>query len=296
MKQFLTLFIALFTLSNYCTSQNTDWAVVGASWHYEYTSFGIEGFTKYEVEKDTIVNGQTCSKVNIVNEFSNFGEPGYSNTEPSFYTYEEDSILYFTTQNKFDTLMNLKASPRDSWKLTNQTCTDERLVEVIDTGRTTINGCTNKWVYYTYEGFTTIVDTFYSYYGSVNHAFAYFDYCEDVVDKPSSTNLRCFQDGNCFYLNGVEDCESLDIKSESVGQHEISIFPNPTNDKINLKLPSYFEKKEVSYKLVDFTGKVILSETLISSAIDVSTIDPGVYFVKLEYEGQNFGSKRILIE
>ena len=104
MKLLPSSLILLFLLSFFGFSQNMDWATVGTTWRYDYFAFGVEGFTTYEVEKDTTVSGKSCTKVTIVNEYSSFGDPGYSNTEPSFFTYEEDSILFFTTQNQFDTI------------------------------------------------------------------------------------------------------------------------------------------------------------------------------------------------
>jgi len=297
MKHLLSSLILFCLFSFYGLGQNMDWANVGSAWHYEYTGFGIEGFTKYEVEKDTTVNGQLCSKITIVNEYSNFGDPGYSNEEPPFFTYEEDSVLFFTTQNQFDTLMNLKASPGDSWKLTNQSCTDDRFVEVLDTGRTTINGCENKWIAYSYEGFNTVVDTFYSYYGSVKYAFAYFDYCqENTIDKPVSVNLRCYEDGNCIYLNGVTDCESLNIESETLESYNIRLYPNPASNTITIALSNSKETNQISYQIIDLSGKIIQKDNLINSKVDVSTLDSGVYFVRLEQNGDYLGSRKVVIE
>lgn len=289
--------ILLFSLSFCGFSQNVNWASVGTTWRYDYFAFGVEGFTTYEVEKDTTVNGILCSKVTILNEYSNFGVPGYTSEEPSFFTYEEDSILYFTTQTQFDTLMNLKASPGDSWSLVNQSCTEDIYVEVLDTGRTTINGCENKWIAYSYEGFNTVVDTFYSYYGSVEHAFAYFDYCQEgAIDVPVSVNLRCYDDGNCTYLNGTPDCESLNVKSEIFESAGFRLYPNPASDNITIELSNNVKSTETNYQIIDLNGNVVLEGGLVNSSVDVSKLDSGVYFVRIEQNGEFLGGEKVLVE
>lgn len=294
--KFLHLSFILF-LSFHGFSQNMDWANVGTTWHYDYTSFGIEGFTTYEVEKDTTINGKLCSKITIVNEYSEFGDPGYTSQGDPFFTYVEDSVIFFTTQNQFDTLMNLSASPSDSWTLTNQSCTEDRFVEVLDTGRSTINGCESKWIEYSYQGFSTVVDTFYSYYGSVKHAFAYFDYCqENAIDEPVSINLRCYDDGNCIYLNGTPDCESLRVESEMLESGEIKLYPNPASDIIFIELPNSTKSNEANYQIIDFSGKIVLEGGLIGTNVDVSELDSGVYFLRIEQGSEYLGGRKVVVE
>lgn len=290
--------LILFFLLSFCGfSQNVNWATVGTTWRYDYFAFGIEGFTTYEVEKDTIVSTKPCSKVTISNEYSNFGEPGYTSEEPSFFTYEEDSILYFTTQTQFDTLMNLKASPGDSWSLVNQSCTEDIYVEVLDTGRATINGCVNKWIAYSYDVPSTVVDTFYSYYGSVERGFAYFDYCqENIMDKPASYDLRCYDDGNCIYLNGTPDCQSLNIESEILETEKIKLYPNPASDNITVELSNTIKPSETYYQIIDLNGKVVLEDKLVKSSIDISKLEGGTYFVLLELNGKSLGGGKVLVE
>ena len=288
--------IIFFSFSFLGLSQNVNWANVGTTWHYDYIAFGIEGFTKYEVEKDTIVNTKPCSKITVLHEYSNLGDPGYTSQGEPFFTYEEDSIIYFTTQSQFDTLMNLKAAPGDSWTLTNQTCTDERFVEVLDTGRTTINGCENKWIRYSYEGFNTVVDTFYSYYGSVEHAFAYFDYCQEAaIDKPVSVNLRCYDDGNCMYLNGTSDCENLKVESETLESNELKLYPNPASSHITIELPENIQPNEVNYRIIDLYGNIVLEGKVINSSLDVSNLKAGVYLVRLEQGGKSLGDGKVFV-
>jgi hypothetical protein len=81
----------------------------------------------------------------------------------------------------------------------------------------------------------------------------------------------------------VEDYKVNIVASSGLEENNIdglSIFPNPTNDFITIDLSSVNAiVKEI--KLVDLTGKTLLTSTIInnSSKIDLHTLSAGVYHV-----------------
>ncbi len=77
---------------------------------------------------------------------------------------------------------------------------------------------------------------------------------------------------------------------------EIKIFPNPSNNEINIKLPT---TKEYLLNISNSLGKVILSNTIQSFyKIEPKTIIPGVYFMTiLDFEtGISTNHKIIILE
>lgn len=61
----------------------------------------------------------------------------------------------------------------------------------------------------------------------------------------------------------------------------VSAFPNPTMDFVNLKIDNY---NNVSYTLMDLTGKILLTDRLNSelNVINLLNFKPGVYMLNVE--------------
>jgi hypothetical protein len=82
----------------------------------------------------------------------------------------------------------------------------------------------------------------------------------------------------------VDICENVDIVN---GSMELGLYPNPTNNLSNLVIKNY--TGEISYVVVDAQGKEIVGKTLeISSAfseeLDLESLVPGMYFVRVSTE------------
>lgn len=270
MKQLL-LVLLLFLSGNSVFGQNTEWAPIGAKWNYKYFGFGIEGFTRYYVDKDTVYLGENARKIIGKHEFSSFGEPPQLSDEFTFYTYEMDSVIFLAHNQQYDTLMNLKANIGDTWKLTNQSCVEDRKVTVLDIGYKFIDGCQNKMIVFEYQGFNAHIDTFYSNIGTINHSFYYSDFCaENAIDKPVSINLICYTSENCIYAKVINDCENLSVVSLE-GNNSISTYPNPFTNQI------FFEYDETLYpnidvKIYSYNGKILFHSNLNKNKT-LSTVD-----------------------
>ena len=98
-----------------------------------------------------------------------------------------------------------------------------------------------------------------------------------------------------FILTNSNNCDSivtldLTINSSSeintyAKQYEIQVFPNPTNDVLNVSLDKY-KIKEIS--LLDIQGRVILTQSnlLDKNRIDLSNFVAGIYFLNITtFEG-----------
>jgi hypothetical protein len=71
---------------------------------------------------------------------------------------------------------------------------------------------------------------------------------------------------------------------------ELKIFPNPVLSKINLEWEGagYFDEFEV--RIMDISGKEVLSEFFNQqpiASIDLGAIDPGMYFMHVKAKGKN---------
>lgn len=83
---------------------------------------------------------------------------------------------------------------------------------------------------------------------------------------------------NCALL---PDCElNAGTQINSKINSEIEVFPNPTNDILNIKTQSTDLKK---YELVDLTGRTIVSvkDNLPQYSLNISHLKKGVYFLNI---------------
>jgi hypothetical protein len=70
--------------------------------------------------------------------------------------------------------------------------------------------------------------------------------------------------------------------------YEATIFPNPTEDVLNIKTSSF---ENVTYTLYDAQGKLVMQNTLSAeqTPIQVSQLVPGAYSLELIFEEGNEG-------
>ena len=73
----------------------------------------------------------------------------------------------------------------------------------------------------------------------------------------------------------------LDINSSGIN-NRINIYPNPTNDKLNIEVSSAYKSMDLS--IHSMLGKTVLS-TGNQNVIDISTLVPGTYILKFNIDG-----------
>ncbi len=83
------------------------------------------------------------------------------------------------------------------------------------------------------------------------------------------------------------------VNIKSISDAEITVFPNPANDRI--KIRTSLSKFSADYSLVNYLGQTILSGlTGNSDYIDVSTLKPGIYYLELNDQKHKFQKIEIL--
>ncbi len=77
---------------------------------------------------------------------------------------------------------------------------------------------------------------------------------------------------------------------------QMQVFPNPCNDKLNIKLDEFNGNKAI-FNITDITGKVLLSGTLKNKiSIDVSHFSNGCYFIEVETDNHKTINKFVKIK
>jgi hypothetical protein len=76
------------------------------------------------------------------------------------------------------------------------------------------------------------------------------------------------------YANSATGIESLEVLNSS-----ISIYPNPTFDVLNLSFKADLKIK--SLFIISLDGKVVYTDSNPDSSVDISSLSPSIYFLKL---------------
>ena len=93
----------------------------------------------------------------------------------------------------------------------------------------------------------------------------------------------------------VTDCH-LGIEEEVTETVSFSVYPNPSSDNFTIELKGKYNTTNISYKLMDLTGKIALQGSATDNTISVSDIQEGVYLVYLEEGGQPVGVRKVVVE
>lgn len=72
-----------------------------------------------------------------------------------------------------------------------------------------------------------------------------------------------------------------------------ALYPNPVRDVINLKGGNELEGKLVNFAVYDQLGKLLLSDKLLNSQINVSSLKAGNYYLVIYYDNNVFGKSFI---
>ena len=100
-------------------------------------------------------------------------------------------------------------------------------------------------------------------------------------------------------VTNASGCEGSDTVSvifvlsvNSLEVSEITMYPNPTTDRITIEVSNFTSLGDVNVKVLDITGKVVMSEKLsgngnmFNETYDVSGLATGTYFVQFEANGE----------
>ncbi|HEU4719390.1 MAG TPA: PKD domain-containing protein [Bacteroidia bacterium] len=113
--------------------------------------------------------------------------------------------------------------------------------------------------------------------------------CTDSVCQNIAVYRMAYSSASVpFYVNVVGP---TGIRESS--QQSWSLFPNPAENEIRIKTDYSLNGKQ--YRIVDISGRILVSSRLDGNRIDISSFDKGIYFLQIE-NGDNgaFSSQRFI--
>ncbi len=107
-----------------------------------------------------------------------------------------------------------------------------------------------------------------------------------------TVQLMATNSNNCDNTKSVNIDVITDIYS--VKNNQYSIYPNPTNGKLNIVFNKYFPK---SITIIDLTGKILVEYKDISktNTFNVHKLQKGIYLLKFNYE-TSIATDKLIIE
>ncbi|MFZ6050716.1 T9SS type A sorting domain-containing protein [Halocola ammonii] len=307
MKTSTLLFSFLFLVSYFCQSQS-EWAPVGAQWHYEskFVSFsnGDEYYAPmlFTVTADTTVNGQTCSKVvqTLGDCCSNLSSANLETDEGlTFLTYaENDSIYFYDYHNEsFKLVMDLGMQVGDTLTYTlfstiggeNPYEVEAELI-VLDEGEVMVNGNELRQLTVSAPTFTGVESITFTETLGFSHFFLVIpEVLSGFCDGEYPNRLRCYNSPNFGMYEAVEyECDTSFVITDisEIDSPRISVYPNPADESISLEIENLPTGDQLDVSILDLQGREVKSATLRqnqnSLSIDSSDLPNGTYFLSLK--------------
>lgn len=81
---------------------------------------------------------------------------------------------------------------------------------------------------------------------------------------------------------------------ESTSQEAMQVYPNPTNGRVTIQTSFFADQTRI--RLCDISGRTVFEDELLSDRqdIDLSTLQPGMYFLLLERNGATIAQKPVI--
>jgi len=112
---------------------------------------------------------------------------------------------------------------------------------------------------------------------------------EPIATKGQPTgDLICFKlnDEILFFNESYDECMPVGV-TENVLLNNALIYPNPTNDEINIEIPENFISQRIS--LFDVYGRMVRSESISRKkyVVNLNNLPTGIYVVRIQGKNTN---------
>lgn len=96
-------------------------------------------------------------------------------------------------------------------------------------------------------------------------------------------------------LESVVHYDPTGIVMPEKEHRRFEVYPNPAKDKVEIILNGFAgNAAEVSAMVYDFTGKMVVIQSLKQKQVNIATLAPGMYWVRLRYKDQDWGVQKVV--
>ncbi len=279
----LLLTLAALQMFIHAAAQVTDFAPVGAKWHYSEQAFAPPPFGEFphvvEVVSKEIYQGKLCSKL--------IGIGSETVPDPLYVHSQNDSVFFYSLlSGKFELLYDFGTEPNESWViggLNTPEGLDSVVVQVDSVSQITVSGTALKVLY------ISCPYLFFDWGGEIIAGIGntYFLTPDYGLYEGGPMGLRCYTDTQNDLHFVSYPCDTTIVTTNTVEVNKIlpiAISPNPASTFA--QLPFAPDHMQVFNMLGQSVRVSFSNETL-----DISALSPGIYQVLAEKDGVLYAGK-----
>lgn len=293
-KFYLLAGLMILSIQGVFSQDISEFAPIGAVWHYRAKEIAYDYVVKYEVEKDTLFQGRMCRKINR-STFHPFGNTTGGNT---YMAVEGNQVYhYLYSKEAFYLLYDFAANVGEQWRIELDALDFEQEAEENDWhGIITVDSV--KWVevaeqtlkkqYLSLETINVPENLLISWWfpQAIEFIGGPSLFTNVARDFPTILDVNCYMDNRITYknLDISTDCEEIPTSINAIEKNKryFSIFPNPiANKTIHLSSMSNQEKIH-TINLYTMDGGLVQRITYKGESevfISVPLIKSGVYYL-----------------
>ena len=238
-----------------------------------YNFNGITYTSDNNTATDTLVNSFGCDSIVTLNLTINNPTSGTDiQTSCNSYTWIDGNTYISSTNTPQFTLTN--AAGCDSVVTLNLTVTEIDITTTVSNGVISSNaaGASYQWINCSDNSPIS---------GETNANF---------TATASGNYAVVITDGNCIDTSACVSISTVGIKDVYFNNNAFQLYPNPANAQVTI---ASFEANINNISIMDLTGKIVQPFSPKTALIDVSMLQTGVYFIKIEQEGEIFTQKLV---
>ncbi len=292
MNKIILISILAVWVFNFNVPAQTEWAPVGATWHYTYSvpfcPWQIWDYSTMESIKDTMINTKPAKKLSFFN-------PSICSWISTSYIYSDSNrVFYFDQGNDtFHLLYDLNLNAGQSWDIITNNSQDTFTVTVDSTDSNIINSDTLKVQYISsadplFEFSGKVIDKI----GNTGYFFPQIGVCD-----PGVGGLRCYEDsslGFSIHDTTFSICDSVYTIFISVNEIDLNksihLYPTLFQSSIYIKLDKDISER-IRVTIYSINGEIVLSRYIgRDTKLDVSYLNSGIYILEI------FGQKKKIIK
>ncbi|MBI4931750.1 MAG: T9SS type A sorting domain-containing protein [Bacteroidetes bacterium] len=280
----LLLISTLLWLTTFAIGQT--FAPTGAKWYYSAQANGAappnSEYYLYESQLDTVVGGHSCKKISVTYYKYQNGDTAYL---PPVFTYQStDTVFYYNTiYSRYFPLYIFNVVQGDTLVFHSPTVpfnpADTLWQSVVDSVTSFIVGADTLQRVWTTEPNTNAFSWWGGYIELLGCPFLMLPQPHTIFPEWDGP-MRCYSDSIISYNFNTFLCDYRLTTgvNEIENSFGLSIFPNPTDNQINIKTT---DSRQFSFKIYNSFGQLIKTGILHqTTSLSIDNFSSGLYSIE----------------